>query len=107
MTSSKRGSGRRLRKLTQQPSVTRGDGLYAGKISEEREAEIRFQYHQKQWTEIDGLITLGFVSKCGEWFNCYCKQTGHFYSFGTTEALKIKLAEQRKNLSADKTESGP
>ncbi len=74
----------------------RRDGLYAGQISEEREDEIRVQYAVKGWTEVQGLITLGFVSKCGEWFNCYCKKTGHFYSFGTTEALKVRLEAQRK-----------
>lgn len=99
MTNSRIRSGRsskRVMNRPEEPEEPRSDGLYAGRLSEDREAEIRTQYYVKGWTEVEGLITLGFISKCGEWFNCYCKRTGHFYSFGTTEALRIRLEDQRK-----------
>lgn len=99
MMSSKRKSGPKRRQVMRQleePQTPRRDGYYAGRITEERELEIRAQYCVKGWTEVEGLITLGFVSHCGEYFNCYCKKTGHFYSFGTDEALKARIAAQRK-----------
>jgi hypothetical protein len=69
----------------------------------EREREIRLEkpmttteiqekthdYTSKGWTRVDGSITLGFVSRCGEYFNCFDLDSGRFYSFGTDLAYEI------------------
>lgn len=93
MTSSSAKSGatskKRIKRAPKSGNNISTTQKYAGEISETREAEIKYEYVSKGWHHIDGLITLGFVSRCGEYFNCYCKKTGHFYSFGTDEALKL------------------
>lgn len=61
---------------------------FGGKYSPEQLEEIGVRYLLKGWYECNGPKTLGWVSKCGTVFNCYCRETGDFYSF-TTKHVRL------------------
>lgn len=50
--------------------------------------ELVLKYRSEGWIELKGDHTLGFVSPCGEVFNCYSYDTGEFFSFGTMWAVR-------------------
>jgi hypothetical protein len=51
--------------------------------------EVVKRYLLRGWRKAEGAFTLGFVSPCGEHFNCYDIETGKLYSYNSFSALEI------------------
>lgn len=88
MTSLRGKSGRIQKKATEKlkkiEDVLRTETFYEN-LSEEDLERLEKKYAQNGWIRLEGSQTIGFVSKCGEYFNCICKLTGKQYSFGEKE----------------------
>jgi hypothetical protein len=56
--------------------------------------ELILEMKRDGWVQLKGQRTLGFVSPCGEKFNCYDYETGEFYSFGTIWAVRATQGDR-------------
>ena len=57
-------------------------------------------YLSAGWIPLVGMFTIGFISPCGELFDCFDAVCGHSYSFSTEWALWTTI-EAKKGKTMD------